>query len=790
MALKEKILDRAQKFIQKGSIDKAIVEYKAALDVDPKDIAIRLRIGELYVKINRNAEAIKEYTEAAKANAQRGFYLKAIAVYKQVLKLDDNLELHYKLADLYTRQRLIADAISEYSYIVATFEKKGKTNDVLELLKKMIGIDPENIGVRIKLAELYHKLSFGKDALAEYSSIFAKLLEQGKLDKAEKIYLGLVHSNPKEPVILKGLADLYRQKDDTVQFLKFALPLFHVYRETDDTDAAKEVSAEILRHRPNDPDCFGFMERFKPKDEATGAAPESWTEESGAEKKQVQEEKRVEPLVSSPEEEIEITLEGFEDVEPKAAEGAVSEVSAAVESGEATGERAEVKEEKTEQTAASEEAEVEIEVGGVEDVIAQEAGEPVKDQTPALQALAVPEAEVSVPSEDMLVEAEAKEEPAVTEEPEVEVSAPSEDILVEAEAREEPMVTEVPEAVEEEPVEDAASAEESLEDVLEEAIEEVNLKISEAEARQAEVEFPEERKFEVSGSETGNIEQQLEAPLEDKPSVEQEPELPADIEEPVVEAPAEPSEVIALPRESGAEDAQEELSGAITELIEKTEAELDRPGLIEKISPEEMLLEPERLKMEETPESGKGEDYVDLSAELGMEETIQDMAGSWGGSDSKEAYDEFKSGIGQQLSREDTETHYNLGIAYMEMELYGEASKEFKIALKDPHLEFDCLTRLGLCAVSEGNAHEAIGFYLKGLKVEGRSDSERMGMMYELALAYEAAGDGNEADKLFNAIYDIDPGYREVSGKVTLSLPRVDIPRIPLDDGLIEVELL
>jgi hypothetical protein len=51
MALKEKIIDRAQKHIQKGNIDKAIAEYRAAADVDPKDINIRLRIGELYVKI-------------------------------------------------------------------------------------------------------------------------------------------------------------------------------------------------------------------------------------------------------------------------------------------------------------------------------------------------------------------------------------------------------------------------------------------------------------------------------------------------------------------------------------------------------------------------------------------------------------------------------------------------------------------------------------------------------------------------------------------------------------------
>jgi len=56
----------------------------------------------------------------------------------------------------------------------------------------------------------------------------------------------------------------------------------------------------------------------------------------------------------------------------------------------------------------------------------------------------------------------------------------------------------------------------------------------------------------------------------------------------------------------------------------------------------------------------------------------------------------IKQGVEKQLSREDTETHYNLGIAYMEMELYDDAMREFKIAMKDPVFEFDCYNRLGL----------------------------------------------------------------------------------------------
>ncbi|MEK7772883.1 MAG: tetratricopeptide repeat protein, partial [Deltaproteobacteria bacterium] len=274
MALKEQILDRAQKYVLKGNVDKALAEYKAAFDVDPRDISVRLKIGDLYVKSGRNTEAIKEYTEVARANAQRGFYLKAIAVYKQALKLDNsNIETHYKLAELYVKQRLIADAISEYSFILSVFEKKGKTNEVLEIVKKMVEVDSENIGVRLKLADLYQKMSFDKDALQEYSFIFEKLLSQGKFDTAEKIYVGLYNNNPRELTVIKGLSDLYKKKGDSREHLRFSKALFSIYRDKDDSEEARAICSSILDIKPEDPDALGFMARFRPVEEVQMRPP-------------------------------------------------------------------------------------------------------------------------------------------------------------------------------------------------------------------------------------------------------------------------------------------------------------------------------------------------------------------------------------------------------------------------------------------------------------------------------------------------------------------------------------
>lgn len=881
MALKEKILDRAQKFILKGALDKALIEYKAASDVDPRDISIRLRIGDLYVKMNKRAEAIKEYTEVAKANSQRGFYLKAIAVYKQVLKLDESsLEVHYRLAELYTKQRLIADAIGSYSTIVSSFEKKGKTSEVMELLKKMAEIDPENIGVRLKLADLYQKLFFEKDALAEYSVIFSRLVAQGQYDKAERIFLNIYNSKPREPEVLKGLSDLYRKKGDDQQYLRFAKDLFYHYRDSGDVEAAKGVAASILEARPEENECLRFLKslsrpeilRAEPKAPeskpvatepqveepliefpasagetvSAEAVPEPAPEKKGA--AQIREEK---PLISWPEEEIEVSIEGFEEEggvtarESKAATEAEAAPAAPAKEEELGEIEIEVEEEPsaapanetsppppegyietpTEAVSAGE-IEIEPEAG-------KEAAEAIESLEPPSAQLVSVEEPVPVDAredekaeEPPIVEFREEEEPTAKEEPliefkEVAEAAPPEDV---AEVEEEPTI----EFRETEPVaggdagavtEEAAPEEKEEEPLIDIGEEEISERLKDEEAGPVvEIEATPEaevRVEEAAGAEAVIEEERaaVEAMAEPPVEIEEEPAvaepapaeaateaLPVEVvhkDESVYEEPLEAAEEIEAAYDNGPVD--EDLSDAISELMEKIEGagaesaptvkiEVDeKVEAEEKIFPEVRFSDAgEQITEESAPEGKEG--YVDLSAELGMEEALEDLAGSWGGggAEPKETFDEFKKGIGKQLSREDSETHYNLGIAYMEMELYNEAAKEFKIALKDPRLEFDCYIRLGLCSMADSNPDEAIIYYIKGLKIEGKTDEERKGMMYELALAYEAAGDEEEATHLFKSIYEMDPSFREVSAKVVGAA----VPFVPLDDGLIEVELL
>ena len=63
---KEKVMDAARKFVDKGQIDKAVKEYLRIVHEDPKDVRVWLKIGDLYAKKGAKQEAIDTYEKVAR----------------------------------------------------------------------------------------------------------------------------------------------------------------------------------------------------------------------------------------------------------------------------------------------------------------------------------------------------------------------------------------------------------------------------------------------------------------------------------------------------------------------------------------------------------------------------------------------------------------------------------------------------------------------------------------------------------------------------------------------------
>ena len=75
---------------------------------------------------------------------QQGFFLKAIAVYKQILKLDPSrLEAQVHLGEMYEQLQLISDAMTVFEDVSNAFARAGDSEQALAMLGKIVDIDPE-----------------------------------------------------------------------------------------------------------------------------------------------------------------------------------------------------------------------------------------------------------------------------------------------------------------------------------------------------------------------------------------------------------------------------------------------------------------------------------------------------------------------------------------------------------------------------------------------------------------------------------------------------------------------
>ena len=217
---REKVLQAAQKLVEKKRYDKAIVEYQKLVADDPKDVRTLLKIGDLHLKLEQHVEAITTYERVGQFYSLQGFALKAIAVYKQIREIINKHVPHMedrfghivpRLAEIYTQLGLTSDALAAYDEVATRLQRAGRDRDAIDIFKKVVDLDPQNPLPYLRLAEAFIRVKDIDNAVARFSSAADILILMGRKDDSLKVVERLLQQRP-EPRFARIAAEIYLER--------------------------------------------------------------------------------------------------------------------------------------------------------------------------------------------------------------------------------------------------------------------------------------------------------------------------------------------------------------------------------------------------------------------------------------------------------------------------------------------------------------------------------------------------------------------------------------------------
>jgi len=237
---KNKALESALKYLNQGKVAQAIGEYQQILRHDPKDQATLMTVGDLFARQGDMPQAIEYFERLAQVYLNDGFNSKAIAIYKKIAKLAPaELAPLERLADLYVQQGVLSEARPLFLQIAEVHLKANRAPKAVEVLNRLLEVEPDNPRVQMRLAELYNVMGQKKEAAHTYLTYAQRLFDRGEAEEAEKLIeraLG-VEGASSPALLLKAKILAMQQKDSQ------AIALLEEHPEA---DAGGEVTDILL----------------------------------------------------------------------------------------------------------------------------------------------------------------------------------------------------------------------------------------------------------------------------------------------------------------------------------------------------------------------------------------------------------------------------------------------------------------------------------------------------------------------------------------------------------------
>ncbi|HXX53931.1 MAG TPA: tetratricopeptide repeat protein [Thermodesulfovibrionales bacterium] len=742
---KSVIVKEAQKYLARGQIDKAIIEWEKLVKEAP-DGNVYNTVGDLYLKKGNKKSAVDFFHRSATFFREGGFSLKALALYKKVINIDPlDTGAFTALGELSEEKGLVTDAIKYYLTAADILSRDASKERFVSIYERILSLAPSNLSLRDKVAGLFLKEGLTSHAVKEFLSLADLCAEKEDWEQGRSYYVKILDIQPDNKNALAGMSSVYEKRGDVkqaIEFMKKAIAAQRddprllmrcalLFKDSGAYDEAINCLSPVIETMPTDMEATTLMGDIHL---ARGDRRKAWESYK----------KVVDSLVLTNKHDDAIDLmKRFKDIDPipigkmlislykqiGKVDTEFSEILFVADLLLESGLRDEAVEYYKEALAIRPD---DIQIKRI-----------LAEQEMGTLGMATLTAEGGKSTEDLFADADIFMKYGLRDEAR---------IMLEGLKVKEPGNTEIHRRLK--------SLYREMND-SEQAITEC-LILAELYGRNGDSDMREAalgEAFEINPDDPRLLERA--ALRSEKPSPAQVAEKPSlesldDYAEEIAEAEFYARQglkddalriyhklLAIFPQESTLVEKVSSLDGGAPE------SNVGSGGLSAEASvepPREDFLSPESDVFEADELHDRGEPSLDTN--------VLDI------------FEEFKKGLEKELEAEDFETHYNLGIAYKEMGLMDDAIKEFQTSKNDPRCSARSMTMLGICYMEKGLFSLAIEAFKEALSGLTTRDESYWSAKYDLASAYEKNGSLKEAFQIFSEIYGMDSKFRQVNEKL------------------------
>ncbi|HOX45486.1 MAG TPA: tetratricopeptide repeat protein [Myxococcota bacterium] len=221
-----------------GAQLKSAAAFKTVLKIDPECVDAYRYLVDIHLKLGMTAEASEFLLALAELSEKLGVTKDHLAIYRKLVELDPkNIAHRLRLAELCSAQGQLDEAVQAFRQAAKALQEQGRLQEYLKVAERLLRHVPSDTGLAKELANIYVQMGDTRSALQKLqlahkheptdtetllmlANLFAQLqqpakavhilkvmahvhMQEGSVDGAQQAYRRVLQISPDDPDALK-----------------------------------------------------------------------------------------------------------------------------------------------------------------------------------------------------------------------------------------------------------------------------------------------------------------------------------------------------------------------------------------------------------------------------------------------------------------------------------------------------------------------------------------------------------------------------------------------------------